>query len=286
MRDDFTARTKIILAQRVAYKCSNPNCRILTVGPNSSGDKSTIIGVAAHITAAAAGGPRFDSKMDNDERRNISNGIWLCENCASIIDKDPHRFEVKTLNKWKEESEQLTWEELTFAGTIGGQVASPNTIPRLELDLIWSGAGKFNRGVDIMRTKEIYGNKPISPMQALWINDIFWNFSISIYNNSSFPAFNIRIRSINGQEFFSYIDKLPKVNNLAPLANTDLDAKFTKHFTGTGKDAIKQFSGKYVPDELIGQTFNVEYLDEQGTAHTVKVIFTDKGFVNEYQEKS
>lgn len=286
MRDDFTTKTKIILAQRVAYKCSNPDCRLLTVGPNSSGDKSTIIGVAAHITAAAAGGPRFDSTMEKEERRNISNGIWLCENCATIIDKDPGKYDVKTLNQWKGDSEQITWDELTSRTTPAEQVPSSKPIPRLELDLIWSGAGKYNRGIDVVGTKKIYGDKPISPMQALWFNEIFWNFSISIYNNSSVPAFNIKISPIDGKQFFTYIDKLPKVNNLAPLANIDLEAKFTKNFIGTGKEAIKQYSDKYVPDELVGQKFKVTYSDEYGDEHTVEVTFIEDGFVNEYQEKS
>tara|TARA_B100000929_G_scaffold5347_1_gene4503 strand:+ start:517 stop:705 length:189 start_codon:yes stop_codon:yes gene_type:complete len=57
MRDDFTKKTKEILAKRVGLLCSNPKCKKPTSGPNSDQNKSTNIGVAAHITAASVGGP-------------------------------------------------------------------------------------------------------------------------------------------------------------------------------------------------------------------------------------
>ena len=87
MRDNFTQLTKKILAERVGYKCSNPTCMRPTVGSHTHPGKSTIIGVAAHITAASIGGPRYDNEITETERVKITNGIWLCGNCASLIDK-------------------------------------------------------------------------------------------------------------------------------------------------------------------------------------------------------
>lgn len=74
-RDDFTAKTKETLAKRVGYLCSNENCRKLTSGPHEDQTKSTNMGVAAHITAAAPSGPRYDLTLTSDERKSISNGI-------------------------------------------------------------------------------------------------------------------------------------------------------------------------------------------------------------------
>ena len=54
MRDDFPLPTKELLAERVAYRCSNPECRQVTSGPQKDPTKSVNIGVAAHITAALA----------------------------------------------------------------------------------------------------------------------------------------------------------------------------------------------------------------------------------------
>lgn len=69
MRDDFSLSTKELLAKRVAYRCSNPACRHVTSGPQIDSAKVVNIGVAAHITAASAGGPRFDPAMTPDERQ-------------------------------------------------------------------------------------------------------------------------------------------------------------------------------------------------------------------------
>ena len=76
-RDDFSSSTKELLANRVGRRCSNPNCRKLTCGANDDPTKITNIGVAAHICAAAKGGPRFDPNMSTEERKSFYNGIWL-----------------------------------------------------------------------------------------------------------------------------------------------------------------------------------------------------------------
>ena len=59
------------------------------------------MGIAAHITAASVGGPRFDDSISSDERKGIDNGIWLCQNCAKLIDNDEKKYTVELLNKWK-----------------------------------------------------------------------------------------------------------------------------------------------------------------------------------------
>ena len=108
MRDDFSEATKATLARRVGMRCANPNCRRLTSGPHSNAAKSVNIGVAAHICAAATGGPRFDAAMTPTERSEIENGIWLCQNCAKLIDNDVTRYTVWILRAWKELSEEAT----------------------------------------------------------------------------------------------------------------------------------------------------------------------------------
>ena len=61
MRDDFRKTTINLLANRVGWKCSNPGCRRTTRGAGTEPTDVINIGVAAHITAAAKGGPRYDS---------------------------------------------------------------------------------------------------------------------------------------------------------------------------------------------------------------------------------
>lgn len=105
MRDDFTQRTKDILARRVSFVCSNPECRKKTVGPGETPDKTVNIGVAAHIAAASEGGPRFDPFMSHEERASVGNGIWFCQNCAHLIDADPDKYPSDLLASWKRQAE-------------------------------------------------------------------------------------------------------------------------------------------------------------------------------------
>ena len=106
MRDDFTQKTKDTLARRVSFVCSNPECRKRTSGPGEQPDGAVSIGVAAHIAAASEGGPRYDSFMTAEERSSIGNGIWLCQNCAHLIDVDPERYPVALLDNWKRQAEE------------------------------------------------------------------------------------------------------------------------------------------------------------------------------------
>ena len=53
MRDDFTQKTKEVIAHRAGYKCSKPDCGIPTRGAASDDDGTINVGFAAHITAAS-----------------------------------------------------------------------------------------------------------------------------------------------------------------------------------------------------------------------------------------
>ena len=101
IRDDFTSATKELLANRVGRRCSNPACRKLTCGANTNPEKVTNIGVAAHICAAAQGGPRYDASMTPEERKSFENGIWLCQSCSKLIDTDITRYPKELLQSWK-----------------------------------------------------------------------------------------------------------------------------------------------------------------------------------------
>ena len=51
LRDDFTQNTKELLARRVGFRCSNPDRRKPTSGPQDDPRGSVNIGVASHIAA-------------------------------------------------------------------------------------------------------------------------------------------------------------------------------------------------------------------------------------------
>jgi len=112
MRDDFSKTTIGLLAKRAGYVCSNPDCNIPTVGAAATADKSINVGVAAHITAAAAGGPRYDPALTPEERRHHSNGIWLCEIHGKAVDSDADHFSVEMLRKWKQTAEENSFRAI------------------------------------------------------------------------------------------------------------------------------------------------------------------------------
>ncbi len=112
MRDDFSAKTKDLLARRVGFRCSNPGCRQLTVGPQVDPSGAVNVGVAAHITAASPVGPRYDSTLTREQRAAPENGIWLCQTDGKLVDNDRVRHTVEKLRGWKEWAEAAAAREL------------------------------------------------------------------------------------------------------------------------------------------------------------------------------
>lgn len=112
MSPDFNKNTVETLARRAAYKCSNPDCRINTVGPNSDPNKAITVGEAAHIYGAREGAKRFKTTMSVGARAEITNAIWLCRNCHKLIDTDEKKYSSELLFAWREQHEKYILSEL------------------------------------------------------------------------------------------------------------------------------------------------------------------------------
>lgn len=130
MREDFTQKVINTSARRAGYHCSNPYCRKLTVGSNEDKNKSTLLGVAAHITAASPGGPRYNSSLNSEERTSIDNAIWLCVNCSTLIDRDPTKYSVEILQQWKLKIEKETSEDLQKNSKTTKQIISEEKLEK------------------------------------------------------------------------------------------------------------------------------------------------------------
>ena len=80
-------------------QCANPDCDRKLIAR----DGETIISKICHIEAASANGPRFNSKMIDDERRHYNNLILLCDECHSVIDNKSNedKYPVALLKEWK-----------------------------------------------------------------------------------------------------------------------------------------------------------------------------------------
>ncbi|MBB0027245.1 hypothetical protein [Ralstonia pickettii] len=49
--------------------------------------------------------------MTAEQRSDIDNGIWLCQNCATMIDRDAERYSVAMLKGWKRQAEEAADRE-------------------------------------------------------------------------------------------------------------------------------------------------------------------------------
>jgi hypothetical protein len=124
---DFSRSTILTLSAAAGHSCSR--CKASTsAGSETDKNKSVNLGVAAHILAAGEKGPRFSKSQSPDERSDIDNVIWLCEMCASLIDKNNGiDFSPEELREMKRRHEAEVRENLGRApsskrSTVGGLI--------------------------------------------------------------------------------------------------------------------------------------------------------------------
>ena len=84
-------------------QCAESSCQKNLIAE----DGQSIISKICHIEAASKNGPRWNANMTDDERRDFSNLILLCDEHHTIIDNKVNetRFPVSLLKKWKTEHE-------------------------------------------------------------------------------------------------------------------------------------------------------------------------------------
>jgi hypothetical protein len=106
---DFSPDTINLLAFRACLICNNPSCATVTVGPSDAqGDLAIKLGEAAHIHAKRPGQARYDGGMTDKQRAAVDNGIWLCANCHTMIDKNGGKdFPIEILIEWKRKHEEV-----------------------------------------------------------------------------------------------------------------------------------------------------------------------------------
>lgn len=149
-KDNFSKSTIEALKKRVSNFCSNPNCKKLTHAPKETEiNKVNETGIAAHIYAAADGGPRANLEMTSEQRSNIENGIWLCSTCSILIDKEANAYPAELLKQWKSlaenrikknlnkkfnteiETNQLVQKKILNAKGIGNDLAMSNSLSEI-----------------------------------------------------------------------------------------------------------------------------------------------------------
>ncbi|QBO59614.1 hypothetical protein [Chryseobacterium salivictor] len=269
MRDDFSNKTKEILAKRVGYLCSNPNCRKHTSGPNSDQNKAINIGIAAHITAASAGGARYDETLSSSERQSIENGIWLCSNCASLIDRDETGFTVDLINNWKDSTEKHLFDAI-MGKTIKGK------LPFLEADMLWDSISRNPIGYSEKNIEVFEQPIPVgTDLYQYWTLE--WKLKLVIYNNSEVPAYNLELIEEKGSEF-RYLEKLGKINNIKPFDNIELEAIYEREFHGTSSEADEELTS--IPKDFTDKVLLLKYFNDDRDELITQVNFDTDRLIN------
>lgn len=95
------------------------------------------MGQAAHITAAAPGGPRYDAALSASQRAAAENGLWLCQNCGKLIDSDPEHYSEDLLRQWKRHAKNAAFVEVST-----GRIQLPENAPISAADDVWAAAAE------------------------------------------------------------------------------------------------------------------------------------------------
>ncbi|UJD79450.1 hypothetical protein FS595_06960 [Serratia rubidaea] len=210
-RDDFSEKTKKILASRAGFRCSFPACDAITVGPSEESDTAiSNVGVACHITAAAKGrgARRYDPNMSPEQRKSIQNGIWMCGRHSIEIDKDEARFTVEKLKHWKIIAEERARIVHSFGADYvdnNSQLFFKDLTPSnavIELEKI-SGANKLiGDAVFDSSIPSVWGKK-----QAIVVRDLIVELCRNCFNYGAAKKFELNISTniieinYDGEEF-------------------------------------------------------------------------------------
>lgn len=172
-RDDFRAPVIRTIAQRAGYRCSNQTCLRPTIGPDGA-NESASIGVAAHITAAAESGPRYDPTLTAQERAAAENGIWLCQTCSRLVDVDVISHSSDQLREWKTLAEMRAYLGIRgFAIVVSRSFQKledkmPSLIKEMRGDI---SSAPFTREFIIGSKKWSYNGDPQNPIFHYYFED-------------------------------------------------------------------------------------------------------------------
>ncbi len=249
-RDGFTPATKELIGKRAGYLCAFPGCRRLTVGPSDDRVSGvTMVGVAAHITAASVGGPRYDPALTLEERASEHNGVWVCQTHAKMIDDNPGEYSVDEITRWKKQH-----EDWVFARLANARNHFKNGIGRISL----KDVGVFDRRVDVRlgRYSVVYGAN--SAGQSTLCEAI-----AAFSGRANYYHFADRFDFCTGSNSDPMIEaevSRDNVSTTVTLSQQKLDVRHAKHLPPSQRMRI-EINGNIAPS-WPHSLFNVVHLNE------------------------
>ena len=115
-------------------QCTFPGCSEVLVT-----EKPLYVGEVCHIEAASPGGPRYNNRMSDEDRRAFGNLMVLCHRHHVEIDNDPETYKPKSLKAMKRD------HEASFADS--GFTIEEGTLCKIqeEIDRYWVDVERINR---------------------------------------------------------------------------------------------------------------------------------------------
>jgi len=114
IRDDFSDATRKIIKRQAGGHCSK--CGVKTTEHSGLGAKPLTTGEAAHIEASSEGGPRYNPEDTSEYRRSAKNGVWLCNQCHTLVDNDDtNRFDAYSLFEYKADQTRKISEKILLS---------------------------------------------------------------------------------------------------------------------------------------------------------------------------
>ena len=129
-----TLATIKALFAKSGNQCAFPGCNHVLVT-----DKNLFVGELCHIEAAAPGGPRYNDKMSDKDRRVFRNLVVLCHRHHVEIDSDVETYTPKSLRAVKRDHEAL-FADSSFT-------IQEDTLRRIqeEISRYWTSVERINR---------------------------------------------------------------------------------------------------------------------------------------------
>jgi hypothetical protein len=232
---EFSNIVKRSLGERVAYMCSNPLCRRLTIRPQADAFTAVRQGKAAHICGAAPRSARSKSTMSNEECRSFENGIWLCDICARLVDDNRTEYPEATLRKWKADAEVYVAElstQDTRLRQLRGLVAQtlsalrilgalPGPGPRVDQTYHDAGSIPFARRL-IESEQLLFENgfvEEAEKVRAMWNELVSWvqmaifqnpentYLDISEWKNKQVEVLMVEVMRFSNESYRRYLDR-------------------------------------------------------------------------------
>ncbi|MFA0347378.1 hypothetical protein AB4486_10460 [Vibrio sp. 10N.222.55.C6] len=234
-RHEFLESTKRLLRESVANFCSKPGCGVLTVASQIDECSLSNVGVAAHICAAAPGGPRYKPEQTKAERRDFDNGIWLCTTCSTLIDVDDGSYSEELLRDWKSQA-------LTYArDNVGKQL-----LPKEEIE-----SKALKNTLDYVSGKDTIFSTDVPSKMVGFIDDhlnqLDSRFSVqtNIINGATLrhitpltndACFSLSMNKSDGEEFEANMEVMIETGKPVKLSSDRFKFKGSKLFETIGND--------------------------------------------------